>query len=1009
MTKEDEPKTEKKDDLAELPAADASVKDAAVPTDEKNPFAPREADARVEDEPEVAARIEAAQALWDDSEKPKDALPAKTEEELDEEAPLVTADPPGPARWVPLAIAVGLPALFFFALPPLTKSGLWDPFELNVADLARRLALNLHGAAALALENADNSLPHLNDLGRPQLPFTSVALGFKYFGLHEWAGRAPLALWGVFGVLATYGFVARMFDRRAGVYAAVALTTMPLYFVQSRSILGDICTMSALAMAFGGLVVAVFDRDDDGPTPIGARIPWIAMALLGLAAGWGSRGGLIGIGVPATGVGAAWALSWAGGRRRADGVGDAVGALSLVAGVASIVAALLVLGAETPPKDLNLWVGAMIKTQAKYPTFDFYIGTLGHALAPWSAFIPFALGRLFLPPVGRVGHQFQRESWGRMALLVGAAVAFGAHGLLAARTDLLAFCAPALGAAACGVAIRDFERGAHASIAVGVGTGVLLGVFHHDFHEIPEKAYQAFAVVGATFPESFKATALSLWWAALGGFALVAFLTWVERDSKREPFAPANYMRVLRALREAWDGLLALAFFATVAGASLAGLFVWVGVRTHAKWLPVMSLQIRDGVLNAWWVIAFVPLAVILGLYFACDLWVWAFDRSKPFSKGSLTRGFEPFEELYRRMRAPIADEPGARGERLAGLIPAFFMVLVIPGGLLGYLLTHGTKPITAVALSVPFGVAVFLALGIAGDLVRHRAAALALGGALVGAVLCVAYYPALANQLSPKEVFESYRKVHKSGEPLALLGVGGRTAAYYAGGQPLTFPDAPSAYAWLKGGSDGRRYLAMKSEELPKLNQIYRERMPEPRANLPIIDARSSQILLVGSSLLPDEKNENPLDKIILSALPQPHRKLDVNMEDKLQVLGIDIIDLAGKPVESVAPGRKYHMRTYYRVLGAVGTEWEAFIHIDGFRRRHNGDHKPMGGKYPMGLWLVGDLLVDEYEFGLEPNFTPGAYTIYFGLFVGDTRLKVKSGPSDGDNRVNGGQLKVQ
>src|SRR5262245_25711566 len=50
----------------------------------------------------------------------------------------------GPS-WLPLAIAFVLPILFFFILPPLTKSGLWDPYELNVADLARRVALNLHG------------------------------------------------------------------------------------------------------------------------------------------------------------------------------------------------------------------------------------------------------------------------------------------------------------------------------------------------------------------------------------------------------------------------------------------------------------------------------------------------------------------------------------------------------------------------------------------------------------------------------------------------------------------------------------------------------------------------------------------------------------------------------------------------------------------------------------------------------------------------------------------------
>lgn len=176
----------------------------------------------------------------DDTETPKDPPPER------DAAPIANEDTLGPA-WLPLALAIAAPILFFFVLPPLTKSGLWDPYELNVADLARRVALNLHGASSLALEATDNSLPHLNNLGRPQLPFTSIALGFKYFGLHEWAGRAPLAAWGVLGVVITYGFVARLVDRRAGLFAAVALTSMPLFFVHARTMLGDIVQMTAFA------------------------------------------------------------------------------------------------------------------------------------------------------------------------------------------------------------------------------------------------------------------------------------------------------------------------------------------------------------------------------------------------------------------------------------------------------------------------------------------------------------------------------------------------------------------------------------------------------------------------------------------------------------------------------------------------------------------------------------------------------------------------------------------
>ncbi len=326
-----------------------------------------------------------------------------------------------------------------------------------------------------------------------------------------------------------------------------------------------------------------------------------------------------------------------------------------------------------------------------------------------------------------------------------------------------------------------------------------------------------------------------------------------------------------------------------------------------------------------------------------------------------------------------------------------------------GAWLGFGTRVWVAALLCVPSGVAFFLVMGFVGDVLRHRAPGLALGGAVVGLVLCVAYYPALANQLSPKEVFESYRQVCP-GAPLALLGVGGRTAAYYAGGQPQTLNDPAAALSWLVAGGSQRRCLAMKAEELPKLNQLWREHSPpETRTNLPIVDARSSQILLAASSFAPGDKDENPLSAILLSAPPHPQRPLDANMDDKLQVIGVDIVDERGKLVDTIAAGRTYHLKTYYKVLAAITTEWEGFIHIDGYHRRHNGDHKPMNGKYPMSLWLPGDLLVDDHEFKLEPNFTPGTYAIYFGLFAGDTRLKVKSGPNDGDNRINGGPLQVQ
>src|SRR5512140_2935404 len=106
MPNEDDTKTNK-DELAEAPsdakstektegdAIAAEAKDAPEP---ENPFAPKPVTESADGEVKADARPDAV------SDEPKD-LPAKTEEELDDEAPLVLPDPPGPARWVPLAIA----------------------------------------------------------------------------------------------------------------------------------------------------------------------------------------------------------------------------------------------------------------------------------------------------------------------------------------------------------------------------------------------------------------------------------------------------------------------------------------------------------------------------------------------------------------------------------------------------------------------------------------------------------------------------------------------------------------------------------------------------------------------------------------------------------------------------------------------------------------------------------------------------------------------------------------
>src|ERR1700691_4241721 len=88
-------------------------------------------------------------------------------------------------------LALGIAALMLF--PLLARSGIWDPYELDAGDLARRIALHVFGARSLETPGALNVAPTLTDLRMGELPFTSMALGFRLFGMHDWTGRLPLA------------------------------------------------------------------------------------------------------------------------------------------------------------------------------------------------------------------------------------------------------------------------------------------------------------------------------------------------------------------------------------------------------------------------------------------------------------------------------------------------------------------------------------------------------------------------------------------------------------------------------------------------------------------------------------------------------------------------------------------------------------------------------------------------------------------------------------------------
>lgn len=811
--------------------------------------------------------------------------------------------------WPWLAALVTVASLF----GPIRKSGIWDPHELGVADLARRIALTLLGGQGLALEDGVNEMPTVGELGRGQLPFTSVAVGFRLFGLHEWAGRLPLALWGTLGVLALFALVSRLADRVAGAFAALALATMPLYFLHARTILGDIVTMSSLMVAVAGLGLATFDDRLSAPKRLSIGL----LGVLGLAAGYFSRGAAIGVAVPTLGVGLAWLVTR--GLAPRDRLGAAIGVVSLASGAIWIWVTLRALGyAQAEPTKFFGALGALWAPPRQLPTFEAVIHYLGHGLFPWSAVLPLAIGRLLRAPPDSSGDELRRQIALRAVLVLVAACAYGVQGWLAPHVGLLPFAGVALLAGMIGVVFRDYDRGAPPSRAVAMGVAAFAILFYTDFKNFPEKGLSAFAVEGARFPESFKeeGTRIVKYGAVL--FSGAFFLTWLERadGSIRAGFDEAK--RYLKTLRTELGGNL---------------------------WFALLVTQAA--------LVGYALLAFLSSKYFH-----W-----KQFANMS-----------------PVAKQVASYGYLLFPLV-----VLALPP-----LAMIGRAVVQRVLDRVP---------------VSRARLSLACAVCFAG-VMSLHYYPALASQISPKEVFDAYQSLSKPGERLGILGVGAGSASYYAGRDAPSFSNAGQAFEWLMEGSD-RRWLVTRASDLAQLNSSYRARK-QPAENLPVLDARSSEILLVSSLLASGEKNANPFADWILSARPTPTRPLEHDLGGQLDVIGWDVTDRDGAPVAQVVPGRPYDFRIYYAVKAPISGNWETFIHIDGFQRRFNGDHKTLEGRYPLHLWRVGDFIQDIHGFTLEPNFTPGDYTVYFGLYIGNRRLEVKRGRHHED-RVEAGRLTVR
>jgi hypothetical protein len=169
---------------------------------------------------------------------------------------------------------------------------------------------------------------------------------------------------------------------------------------------------------------------------------------------------------------------------------------------------------------------------------------------------------------------------------------------------------------------------------------------------------------------------------------------------------------------------------------------------------------------------------------------------------------------------------------------------------------------------------------------------------------------------------------------------------------------------------------------------------------------------LIGGSGSCVEQDDEKPtqddlkaIKANILAVAPTPRFAVNADLEGKVVYLGLDV-----EPA-IIEPGKPAKLTHYWKAVSSPGDGWRVFTHLEGPKNQSfiNADHGPVGGKYPVSQWKPGEIIKDEHTITLPATWAFDSVLVYSGLWRGPTRLAVKSGPSDGSNRILAATIPVK
>jgi cellulose/xylan binding protein with CBM9 domain len=167
-----------------------------------------------------------------------------------------------------------------------------------------------------------------------------------------------------------------------------------------------------------------------------------------------------------------------------------------------------------------------------------------------------------------------------------------------------------------------------------------------------------------------------------------------------------------------------------------------------------------------------------------------------------------------------------------------------------------------------------------------------------------------------------------------------------------------------------------------------------------------------VGSNKGPSSSDKERLKAYILDAPPPDlAHKLDVNFENKVHLIGYKF-----EP-ELAHPGDEVKLTYYWHCDDTVDDGWLLFTHtkdegngklgnldFDGPIREQRNGHQVLGPDH----WERGKVYVDQQTYKVPSDVAGAEVTVFVGIWKGDARLRIISGPNDGDNSAIVGKVRT-